>query len=154
MTRLALKLLLHVFLRTGELIGAEWSEIDEAAATLTVPEARMKKKGRGDHVVPLSRQALVILSDLRAINGDQRFIFASGRRGKPISNNTTTYALYRCGYHKQMCSHGFRSVASTLLNELYAAGLSSFGPDIIGKPPKCTISTRTRSGELIIARIT
>ena len=131
-TRLALKLLFHTFLRVEELVDAEWPEIDAAAAVLIVPAPRTKMK-RCDHVVPLSRQALAIIGDLRAINGDQKFVFASGRKGKPISKNTTTYALYRCGYHKQMCSHGFRSVASTLLNELYAAGISTFGSDLIEK---------------------
>jgi integrase len=133
-TKLGLKLMLHTFLRTSEMIGAEWSEFDMAAAVWIVPVARMKmKKGRGDHLVPLSRQALAILEQLRAINGDKRFVFASGRSGKHISDNTLTYALYRCGYHSRMCAHGFRSIASTLLNETYAAGMHSFGPDVIEK---------------------
>ena len=130
-TKLGLKLMLHVFLRTSEMIGATWTELDVSSAVWTVPESRMKRDGRGDHIVPLSRQALAILEQLRAINGDRRFVFTSGRKDKPISSNTLTFALYRCGYHREMCAHGFRSIASTLLNESYAAGLHSFGPDII-----------------------
>ncbi len=131
-TKHALQLLMRTWLRVEELLGAEWSEIDMAAAVWTVPLARMKKKKRrDDHVVPLSKQALAILEQLHAINGDKRFIFASGRKNQPLSKNTPLYALYRLGYHQEMCSHGFRSIASTLLNETYAAGFHSFGPDIV-----------------------
>ena len=76
------------------------------------------------------RQSMALLNDLRAINGSKQFIFSSAR-GKPISTNTLLFALYRLGYHSRMTGHGFRSVASTLLNEAYAVGLSSFGPEII-----------------------
>ena len=106
-TKLALQMLMRSWLRVEELLKAEWPEFDMEAGVWIVPESRMKKKGRGDHVVPLSKQALAILEQLKTINGDKRFVFASGRKNQPISKNTPLYALYRLGYHQEMCSHGF-----------------------------------------------
>lgn len=73
MTGYALRLLMLTFVRTGELIGAEWSEIDEAGATWIVPAEQMKMKT--EHVVPLSRQALETLREVRAIGGGSRYVF-------------------------------------------------------------------------------
>ena len=87
-TRLALQLLALTFVRTNELIGAEWSEFDLEAGIWVVPAARMKMKT--EHVVPLSRQAITILEELRAISGGSRFVFPGRHRARPISNN---YAL-------------------------------------------------------------
>jgi integrase len=123
MTGYALRLLALTFVRTGELIGAEWSEIDMEGATWIIPAARMKMKT--EHVVPLSRQALAILRELRAIGGGSRYVFPGRNSDKPISNNTMLFALYRLGYKGKMTGHGFRAVASTILNE------SSFRPDVI-----------------------
>ena len=129
-TKLGLKLMAHTFLRTSELIGAEWQEIDQDGAQWLVPGSRMKMNR--DHIIPLSRQSLAILSDLRAINGSKQFVFSSPNgRGKPISTNTLLFALYRLGYHSRMTGHGFRSVASTLLNEAREAGLHEFSAEII-----------------------
>lgn len=114
-TRLALQLLALTFVRTNELIGAEWSEFDTEAGLWIVPAARMKMKT--EHVVPLSRQALAILEDLRELAGISRFVFPGRNRDKPISNNTMLFALYRLGYKGKMTGHGFRAVASTILNE-------------------------------------
>lgn len=116
-TRLALALSPHVFVRPGELRQAEWSEFDLEAKVWRIPAARMKK--RREHVVPLSRQALAILSDLRALTGDGRFVFpAMGKRDRPLSENTATTALRRMGFGAdEMTAHGFRAMASTLLNE-------------------------------------
>lgn len=117
LTRLALLLSPHVFLRPGELRQAEWSEIDFEAAVWKIPAARMKK--RREHVVPLSRQALAILRDARAISGNGRYVFPSQwSRERSLSENTVTGALRRMGFGKgEMTAHGFRSMASTLLNE-------------------------------------
>lgn len=114
-TRLALQLLALTFVRTNELIGAEWPEFDTENGLWIVPSSRMKMKT--EHVVPLSRQALAILEDLRELAGISRFVFPGRNRDKPISNNTMLFALYRLGYKGKMTGHGFRAVASTILNE-------------------------------------
>ncbi len=122
-TRLALQLLAQTFVRTNELIGAEWTEFDLENALWIIPAGRMKMKT--EHVVPLARQALAILAELKEISGGSRFVFPGRNRDKPISNNTMLFALYRMGYKGKMTGHGFRSVASTLLNE------TGFTPDAI-----------------------
>lgn len=122
-TRLALQMLTLTFVRTNELIGGEWPEFDLDAAIWIVPAARMKMKS--EHVVPLSQQAVAILRELREIGGGSRFLFPGRHREKPISNNTMLFALYRLGYKGKMTGHGFRAVASTILNE------TGFRPDVI-----------------------
>ena len=114
-TRLALQLLAQTFVRTNELIGAEWVEIDLDNALWIIPAGRMKMKT--EHVVPLSTQALTMLGELKELSGGSRFIFPGRNRDKPISNNTMLFALYRLGYKGKMTGHGFRAVASTILNE-------------------------------------
>lgn len=114
-TKLALQLLALTFVRTGELIGAEWSEIDVDGATWIVPAERMKM--RTEHVVPLSRQAIDVLRELKALAGASRFVLPGRNPDKPISNNTMLFALYRLGYKRKMTGHGFRAIASTMLNE-------------------------------------
>ena len=122
-TRLALQLLAQTFVRTNELIGAEWTEFDLDNALWIIPAGRMKMKA--EHVVPLARQALALLSELKEISGGSRFVFPGRNRDKPISNNTMLFALYRMGYKGKMTGHGFRAVASTILNE------TGFKPDVI-----------------------
>lgn len=122
-TCLALQLLAYTFVRTNELIGAEWAEFDIDAALWVIPAGRMKMKA--EHVVPLSSQSLAILEELKTICGGSRFIFPGRNRDKPISNNTILFALYRLGYKGKMTGHGFRAVASTALNEM------GFRPDVI-----------------------
>lgn len=114
---LALALSPHVFVRPGELRQAEWAEFDFDAAVWRIPAARMKK--RREHVVPLSRQATAILQQVRALSGDGRYVFpAQGKRDRPMSENTATAALRRMGFAAdEMTAHGFRAMASTLLNE-------------------------------------
>lgn len=119
----ALQLLALTFVRTNELIGAEWSEFDQEAALWVIPAARMKMKS--EHIVPLSAQALAILGELRTLAGRSRFVFPGRNRDKPISNNTMLFALYRLGYKGKMTGHGFRAVASTMLNE------QGYRPDVI-----------------------
>lgn len=122
-TRLALQLLAKTFCRTNELIGAEWCEFDLDNAIWIIPAERMKMKT--EHVVPLAQQALAILSELKPISCGSRFVFPGRNRDKPISNNTMLFALYRMGYKGKMTGHGFRAVASTILNE------TGFKPDVI-----------------------
>jgi len=117
LTHQALKLTPHVFVRPGELRRAEWSEFDLEKAIWTIPAAKMKM--RDPHVVPLSKQALELLEAAQAISAGQRHVFSSLYPGnRPMSENTINAALRRLGYSgKEMTAHGFRSMASTLLNE-------------------------------------
>jgi len=116
-TQWALRLAPHVFVRPGELRHAEWAEIDLDAAVWRIPAARMKM--RREHVVPLSTQAVAILKEARNLTGSGRLVFPSVRTPlRPMSENTLNAALRRLGYgNDEMTSHGFRSTASTLLNE-------------------------------------
>lgn len=125
-TKIALKLAAMLFTRPGELRNAEWSEFDVAKAVWTIPEGRMKM--RREHHVPLSRQAIALLEELRALTGEGKLLFPGNRSYlQPISENTLNAALRRMGYTKeQMTAHGFRSTASTLLNES-----RQFSPDAI-----------------------
>jgi integrase len=123
-TRLALQLLAQTFVRTNELIGAEWAEFDLDQALWSILAGRMKMKTK--HLVPLSKQALAILPELKAIAGGSRYVFPGRNSNKPISNNTMLFALYRLGYKGKMTGHGFRAVASTILNET-----GDFKPDVI-----------------------
>ncbi|SFM42763.1 tyrosine-type recombinase/integrase [Nitrosomonas communis] len=114
-TRLALQLLALAFVRTSELIGAVWAEFDFDKAIWLIPAERMKM--RTPHVVPLSSQAITILKELKVIAGDSSYILPGRNPRKPVSNNTMLFALYRLGYKSKMTGHGFRAVASTILNE-------------------------------------
>ncbi len=117
LTCLALKLTPHVFVRPGELRRAEWQEFDLEKAIWTIPAAKMKM--RDPHVVPLSEQTLELLESTKVISEGQRYVFSSLYPGnRPMSENTINAALRRLGYSgKEMTAHGFRSTASTLLNE-------------------------------------
>jgi len=114
-TQLALQMLAVTFVRTNELIGAEWGEFNFDGAMWTIPASRMKMKQ--EHLVPLSRQAIQLLEQLKTTCGGSRFVFPGRNRDKPVSNNTMLFALYRLGYKGKMTGHGFRAVASTILNE-------------------------------------
>lgn len=122
-TRLALKLLALTMVRTGELREAQWSEIDLERAEWTIPANRMK--AGNPHHVPLSRQAVQALRRLQQVNGRSPWVFPGREPRKPMSKNTILFALYRMGYHGRMTGHGFRAVASTLLNEM------GYRPDVI-----------------------
>jgi len=116
LTRMALQLMALTFVRTGELIGARWEEIDMTAKQWRIPAERMKM--RSPHIVPLSNQSLRLINELRTLALDDVLLFPSERRdGKTMSNNTILYALYRMGYHSRMTGHGFRGIASTILHE-------------------------------------
>jgi integrase len=115
-TRLAMKLMALTFVRTGELIGAKWSEIDFEAKRWDIPAERMKM--RTPHIVPLSRQAMEVLEHLATITSKNDWLFPGDRNPKkPMSNNTILKALERMGYQGRMTGHGFRGIASTLLHE-------------------------------------
>jgi integrase len=118
-TAAALKLAPYVFVRPTELRAAEWSELmlDGEQPEWRIPAERMKM--REAHIVPLSRQSIKILRELHPITGRQRYVFpAIGGGGRPLSENTLNGALRRLGYSgDEMTAHGFRSMASTLLNE-------------------------------------
>jgi integrase len=115
--RCALRLAPLVFVRPGELRMAEWDEFNLDEKEWRIPAARMKM--RAPHFVPLSTQAVEILRELHPLTGDKRFVFPGERsRDRAMSNNTVNAALRRLGYSsEQMTGHGFRSMASTLLNE-------------------------------------
>lgn len=116
-TQCALKLAPLVFVRPGELRKAEWSEFDLEHQLWTIPAERMKMREK--HFVPLSQQAVAILTELQALTGSRQFVFPGARtNGRPMSDNTVNAALRRLGYSKEdMTGHGFRHMASTLLNE-------------------------------------
>jgi integrase len=115
-TFLAIRLMFLTFVRTGELVEAKWSEIDFGQAMWTIPAERMKM--RNPHLVPLSRQALEILTELKAMNGHREFVFPSlPRPRKPMSKGAILVALKRMGYNGKMTGHGFRALALGILKE-------------------------------------
>jgi len=123
-SKYAMQLIMLTFIRTGELIGGRWEEIDWNREEWHIPKERMKMKR--PHIAPLSRQALLVLKALQKLTGDKEHIFHSpASKSKHISNGTILMALRRMGYAKKMSGHGFRSLASTILNE------KGYSPDVI-----------------------
>ena len=122
----ALKLLPHVFVRPGELRFAEWDDFDLEKAVWTIPAH--KTKMRRVHSVPLSRQALEIIAGIETDKRYSKLLFPSLRSiHRPMSENTINAALRRLGYAQdEMTGHGFRAMASTLLNEM-----GKWNPDAI-----------------------
>jgi integrase len=115
-TRLALRFLLLTFVRTNELRAAQWTEIDWKKAEWRIPAERMKMKDL--HIVPLSKQTIAVLRKLEKHSGNRQYIFPNEHTPATfMSENTMLYALYRMGYHSRATGHGFRSTASTILNE-------------------------------------
>lgn len=125
--RCALLFAAYTFVRPGELRAAEWIEFDLDAAEWTIPAEKMKM--RKEHKVPLSKQALRILDEVRNISEPEaKYVFQSVRRrsDRILSENTLLVALRAMGYERgQMTAHGFRSMASSLLNEI------GWRPDVI-----------------------
>ena len=116
LVKLAIKFLALTFVRTGELIGAKWEEIDWSREEWHIPKERMKMKR--PHVVPLPREAIAILKEIKEITEGKPFIFYSSRsKSRHISNGAILMALRRMGYKGRMTGHGWRSIASTILNE-------------------------------------
>ncbi|WP_414899754.1 tyrosine-type recombinase/integrase [Sphingomonas flavalba] len=117
-TRMALLLSPHLFVRPGELRQAEWSELDLEKAVWSIPAERMKM--RRPHKVPLSRQSRALIEELREISGHRQHLFpCMGSPRRPMSENGVNQALRRMGYKTgEMTAHGFRALAASLLNEM------------------------------------
>jgi integrase len=115
-TILAIKLMLLTFVRTSELIEAKWNEFNFEKAEWIIPAERMKMSRV--HTVPLSRQSVAILHELKALNPNREFVFPSiPRPRKPMSNNTILMGLSRLGYKHRMTGHGFRALAMSCIKE-------------------------------------
>lgn len=113
----ALELAPMVFLRSKEIAGIRWDEIDLEAKLIAIPAERMKKKRA--HLVPLSSQAIVIIEYMKPISGDCAFLFPSTRtKSRPLGEQTLNPALHRLGFKGVQTFHGFRHTASTMLNEM------------------------------------
>jgi len=120
-TQSALKLAPLVFVRPGELRHAKWDEIDLEKAEWNIPPEKMKMKE--PHLVPLCKQAVEILKELKTITGENDYVFPSGRSSpkaqRPMSENAILAALRGMGYSKdEMTGHGFRAMARTMLDEI------------------------------------
>ena len=116
LTKLAVKLVILTFVRTMELRGAKWEEFNLEKEEWHIPAERMKMKEK--HIVPLSSQAIKIVEQLKEISLSDVYVFPNTNNKQSfMSENTMLYAVYRMGYHKRATIHGFRSVASTILNE-------------------------------------
>ncbi len=115
--RTALQLSALTFVRPGELRQAEWAEFDLPGTQWVIPAERMKM-GK-EHIVPLSRQVVMILEELKPLTGSSNYVFPGARSDmRPLSDNGPRTALRAMGYgNDQMTPHGFRAMASTLLNE-------------------------------------
>jgi len=124
LTKLALKMVLLTFVRSVELRGARWEEIDFDKQEWRIPAERMKMKEL--HIVPLAKQTIALLHEIHQHTGHREHVFANQHQPRSImSENTLLFALYRMGYHSRATAHGFRSTASTILNE------HGFRPDVI-----------------------
>lgn len=118
LTRLALRLTLYTFVRTSEVRFAEWSEfedLDGPEPLWRIPAERMKM--RRAHLAPLAPQVVEVLREVRRRSGRSAFLFPAPTQAGVISGNTMIFALYRMGYHGRATVHGFRTTASTILNE-------------------------------------
>ena len=123
-TRIALRLMLLIFVRTSELIETPWSEVDLEKGEWIIPWQRMKRgkltvnPDMTNHHVCLSRQALALLHQLHTITGRGTYLFPNQRdHDKPLSNNTLLVALARMGYKGRMTGHGFRALAMSTIKE-------------------------------------
>ena len=124
LTKYALKLIILTFVRTGELRFAKWSEIDFGKKEWRIPAERMKM--REQHIVPLTKQAIKILEGIKSLTFKSEYIFPNENDpNKVMSENTMLFALYDMKYNNRMTVHGFRQLASTILNE------NGFKPDAI-----------------------
>lgn len=116
-TSIALRLIMLTFVRTKEIRESTWDEFDLDNAQWRIPAERMKM--RDTHIVPLSTQAVALLNALKPLTGHQKWLFPNMRRPEACMTNTTlNRALERMGYAGKFSCHGFRSTASTILNEM------------------------------------
>lgn len=114
-SRIGLKLLVMLFCRPSELREAQWDEFDLDEAVWNIPEQRMKK--RREHIIPLPRQAVALIKELKELSGHSDYLFPSrSNQHKPKSDTVFIMALRRLGYEGRQTPHGFRHIASTLLN--------------------------------------
>ena len=137
--KIALQIAPYVFVRPGELRHAEWLEFDMSEKLWRIPAEKMK--AGQEHLVPLADQVITLLAALRGITGNGRYLFPSARTlDRPISDNTLNSALKRMGYTSDdIVPHGFRSMASTRLNEMGER------PDLIEKQLAHVEKDRVRS---------
>lgn len=113
----ALELAPYVFLRSKELAGIRWEEVDLENGTIEIPANRMKKKRA--HIVPISSKVLEIIEYMRPLSFDCEFLFPSPRsKSRPLGEQTLNPALHRLGFKGVQTLHGFRHTASTMLNEM------------------------------------
>lgn len=123
-TRIAMLLIMLTFVRAGELRKAEWVDFDFEAREWRIPAEKMKMKA--PHIVPLADWTLELLAELKIITGYSRYLFpAVGSPDKPMSENTLSYLTGRMGYSGIATPHGFRSLATDVLNE------NGYPPDVI-----------------------
>jgi integrase len=114
---------LHTMVRSSEATGATWDEIDLKNKQWHIPAERMKMKRQ--HTVPLSEQALMILSDIKPLSNDSQYLFPADQVTRQINKEAANKALRKLGYKDKLVAHGLRSLASTILNE------QGFDPDVI-----------------------
>ena len=125
-TRCLIEWQLHTMVRPSEAATAKWVDIDFVKEIWTIPADNMKKKGKGDHVVPLTPQTFSLLEFIKPISGHREYIFPADRNPRSHANSSTAnMALKRMGFDKELVAHGMRSLASTTLNE------QGFDPDVI-----------------------
>ena len=124
-TRIAINLIMLLFMRTSELIEAQWSEIDLEKGIWIIPWQRMKMGKRKinpdttDHRIDLPRQAITLLQEQYCYSGNRQHVFPSQRDPqKPMSNGAILMALRRMGYQGRMTGHGFRALAASTLGEM------------------------------------
>jgi integrase len=114
--QLMIQMMFLSFTRTGELLGAVWTEFDFEAMLWRIPQERMKMKS--PHIVPLSNQMLAVLRELRELSGESVYLFPSEfKSAKTLNENTILNALAEMGYKGVQTGHGFRGLASTILHE-------------------------------------
>ncbi len=138
LTGYALELLALTFVRPGTIAAAKWAHVDLSKAFWVVPFETLKMatereeagKSADDYIIPLSRQAVALLRELRKITGNGEYLFP-GRGSRTISENTINYALHGLGYKGIHCAHGFRSSASTMLNRERINGRRRFERELI-----------------------
>ena len=130
----ALQLMALTFVRKNELMLSKWDEFDLDNAIWKIPADRMKM--RIDHVVPLSKQAITLLSNIKKTYPSNDYVFH--KANKPLVDHAMIYALYWMGYKHRMTVHGFRAIASTILNE------NSFRADVIERQLAHTEANQVR----------
>jgi len=137
----ALKLSALVMLRPGELIEAEWAEINVETQTWEIEVRRMKapthikqaNNPNRKHIIPLSRQALAIFAELKQLSGDKKYVFQGMpyNHDHPMNRATVNMALRRLGFKGQMTAHGFRGMASSLLNSMFVDGRKKWDSSLV-----------------------